>query len=171
MRKKGDQIKLEKAEKIYLLALEKRRYQAYRIDVGELISLLFLFNLLYHCYFQPVKSSLSTWLIVELGLFVFGLPIFLGIFRDVFGRSFGKYIWRLKIVSTEGNKKPTLKQLILRNLLYLPYPDLITVPRDGIRFGDKIAKTKVIFEDADWEDQVPRWIKWIDFNKKVKGHF
>ena len=134
------------SDKIMLLALSKRRFKAYKMDIpsGWFIILILFFG------FTPTIKKYFELIVLVV------IP-FLCIFRDVFGRSFGKYICRLKIVSTEGDEKPTLKQLILRNIIYLPYPDLVTVPRDGIRFGDKIAKTKVVFEDDDWENHKDRW--------------
>ena len=67
-------------------------------------------------------------------------------FRDIRGRSYGKYIYRLIIVSTEGDEKPTIKQLILRNLIQIPFVDSGMIRKYGIKYGDKIAKTKVVEE-------------------------
>ena len=119
----------------------KERYIAYVVDFGILI-IIFIMCVI---FFEPATVVRKYSELV--------IPIvipFLCIFRDVFGRSLGKYICRLKIISTENDEKPTIKQLILRNIIYLPYPDLITTPREGYRYGDKLAKTRVVAEADEY---------------------
>ena len=67
-------------------------------------------------------------------------------FRDIWGRSIGKNAYHLKIISTIGDEKPTRKQLLLRNIIYIPFYDFYMNGKYGVRFGDKIAKTKVVAE-------------------------
>ena len=92
-----------------------------------------------------------TWLIaVALFVILFFFALFSPLLKDVIGRSLGKKIFKLKIISTKGNLKPTIWQLILRNVIFLGLFDLIfilCVWPDGYRVGDKLAKTRVVSEN------------------------
>ena len=155
----------QKEESKMLLALKKRRSRAYLIDFNG----PFMCFLLFAMFYTPGEGSPDyIGLIMHIG--VVAVPVLLCIFRDVFGRSFGKYICRLKIIPLVEYENLTFAQLIFRNIIYFPYPDLITIPREGLRLGDKIAKTKVVFEDENWEEnQEERFSKYIRFAMKTRG--
>lgn len=73
--------------------------------------------------------------------------VFSLILKDIFGNSFGKRLFGLKIVSMIDGQKPTINQLILRNLLVflLPIEAFMVVSKpDHRRIGDFLAKTQVV---------------------------
>jgi uncharacterized RDD family membrane protein YckC len=71
--------------------------------------------------------------------------------RDGFfgGRSLGKKLMGLKVVNTKTGKPCSIKDSILRNItLFIPVVNLIEIvmpfiDAEGLRFGDKLAGTKV----------------------------
>jgi uncharacterized RDD family membrane protein YckC len=85
-------------------------------------------------------------------LFV-GVVLALGyeLLRDGFfgGRSLGKKLMGLKVVNTKTGKPCSIKDSILRNItLFIPVVNLIEIvmpfiDAEGLRFGDKLAGTKV----------------------------
>ena len=68
--------------------------------------------------------------------------------KDISGNSIGKRLLGFAIFSTVTNEKPTIIQLILRNIFFfllIPFEAFIILFRpDQRRLGDLIAKTKVI---------------------------
>lgn len=74
------------------------------------------------------------------------------IFRDGFfgGRSIGKKLMGLKVINTKTNKPCSLKDSFLRNItLVIPILNVIDllvpfIDPEGLRFGDKLAGTKVV---------------------------
>lgn len=81
----------------------------------------------------------------------FGLMLLYWLLRDGMfnGRSLGKKVMGLKVVNTAGNRACSYKDSFLRNItLVIPivgFIDIIIalVDSEGLRMGDKIAKTQV----------------------------
>ena len=59
--------------------------------------------------------------------------------------SFGKRIFKLKIIASKTKEAATLKQRFLRNIpLILNWIEIITFVCSGKRIGDRLAKTDVV---------------------------
>lgn len=72
--------------------------------------------------------------------------------KDIFGKSLGKRILGLKIVSWYGYEQPRLYQLILRNILIFLIPIeaiFVVIRKDHMRIGDHMAETKVISKNEN----------------------
>lgn len=68
------------------------------------------------------------------------------LFKDIFGQSIGKRIFKIKIVTDEG-QKPVIYKLILRNLTTFIWPIellAITISESCTRLSDKILGLKVV---------------------------
>jgi len=77
---------------------------------------------------------------------------FLLITRDISGRSLGKRIFGLKILTFAEHKKPKLYQLVLRNILLLLIPIeiiLVIVEEKHMRLGDYLTGTIVIPKEGE----------------------
>ena len=112
-----------------------------------LIAILSSYIELTKALISPVIAVTSLIVTVLTIVLLFCFPLL----RDIMGRSLGKKLFKLKIISTKGNEKPTIWQLILRNLIFLGVFDLIFILfvwTDGCRIGDKIANTRVV-RDTD----------------------
>jgi uncharacterized RDD family membrane protein YckC len=75
------------------------------------------------------------------------------IVKDLYGNSFGKRVFGLRIVSVIDGQKPKLNQLILRNIFVflVPLEAILVIGRpDQRRIGDFLAKTKVIRKNEYW---------------------
>ncbi len=75
------------------------------------------------------------------------------IVKDLYGNSFGKRVFGLRIVSVIDGQKPKLNQLILRNIFVflIPFEAILVIGRpDQRRIGDFLAKTKVIRKNEYW---------------------
>lgn len=82
----------------------------------------------------------------ELLLILLFFPFVLMLFKDIFGRSLGKVLMKLKIESTEEGKKLSVWKRIFRNVTLLLgiIEAIVAYMNDGIRLGDLIAKTRVV---------------------------
>lgn len=96
-----------------------------------------------------VYYLLSEFFYIDQGIFnTIALPT-LTIFRDISGRSIGKKITRLYVVSSEGNKQVKTRQLILRNITtpIIVFEGIRMILKENpIRWGDLLAKTEVCYK-------------------------
>ena len=92
---------------------------------------------------------LSEFIYIDQGLFnTIALPV-LTIFRDISGRSVGKKLTKLYIVSSEGHKHVKSYQLILRNVtapIVVFEGIAMVLHENSIRWGDLLAKTEVCYK-------------------------
>ena len=74
--------------------------------------------------------------------------IFIIVLKDVVnGRSIGKRIMKLKVISVSGGK-PNIWRLILRNITFIIWPiEAILLLNNRKKIGDRIAKTDVVYAD------------------------
>ena len=130
-----------------------RRGLAFVIDWNLIIILTFALSLLgprfdvNYLLYPSVRMFSSYGLFLAISAFAF-LPLF----RDILlgGRSLGKRIFRLKIVSASGEAKVSTGKMILRNITFYFWPvDLIfSIFSRSESLGDKISKTKVVCATA-----------------------
>lgn len=74
------------------------------------------------------------------------------IFRDVFGRSVGKRIFKLHIVDQKSNSNSSLYQRIIRNIsMIIGFVELpiVLLNKDSRRLGDILAGTSVCCENKN----------------------
>ncbi len=88
-------------------------------------------------------AALSNQIILRL------LLLGLCFFRDaITGRSYGKKVLGIKIVTTDGNK-PTRLQLIKKNLFsFLWFFEGFVLLARGKTIGETISKTKIVLEES-----------------------
>ena len=135
----------------YAKADVRRRFSAAAIDLALVVTSVL---------FYPVTGSLG---------FVAAGAIYLVCRDAVGGRSLGKLICGLMVVSVETGRPATLMDSLRRNLvLLLPGANLvavffeaITIARDvqGQRLGDRLAQTQVI-EGLDAKELARAFIAW-----------
>ena len=96
-----------------------------------------------------VYFILADFIYIDQGIFnTIALPT-LTIFRDISGRSIGKKITKLYVVSSEGNKQVKTRQLILRNITtpIIVFEGIRMILKENhIRWGDLLAKTEVCYK-------------------------
>ena len=118
---------------------KKLRYFSFVIDFLLSMFIIVVVGEIY-CYFAKVAEP-SDDLLLFLFIVIFTL-------KDISGNSIGKRLLGFAIFSTVTNEKPTIIQLILRNIFFfllIPFEAFIILFRpDQRRLGDLIAKTKVI---------------------------
>ena len=73
------------------------------------------------------------------------------LFRDIFGKSLGKFFLGLEIVDEQSGTKATISQRILKNIT-APITVVVEAPivifsKDNRRLGDRLAKTKTQIAD------------------------
>ena len=131
---------LEEAMKLQITDVKIRRFVAFWIDeiiLGTPMVMLFPS--------PPLSESTAFWeTIVRSSVWWFPLLL-----RDMFGRSLGKFIMGLEIINLESGGKPSIKQCFLRNLTFLLsfYEGIVLLfTEDDRRWGDKLAKTRVILK-------------------------
>ena len=124
----------------------QKRIQAYVLDV--LILNIPLFLCLIVMTIDSTFFKKGYYIFIKFFLKYDFLIFFLGtLFKDSFGRSIGKKVFKLKIITSSG-KKPTFLQLILRNVISFVWfvEAFIIFVLKKPRFGDAIAGTIVVSE-------------------------
>ena len=93
--------------------------------------------------YPSIETLFSTGLLLGI-LWV----LFYSLFKDCLfcGRSLGKLICGLRIISSENGKKPSFISLILRNipLAIVQIEAIVVLANKGKRLGDYLAKTQVV---------------------------
>lgn len=108
----------------------------------------------------PVRSPShrGSALVVDLLLSVLTLPLAglgLGYFllRDAMGggQSLGKRLYRLKVVDAESGEPCSLRTSLARNIWllvpFMPMFEVVALSATGLRWGDRMAETRVVFDD------------------------
>ncbi len=94
-----------------------------------------------------LRPSFETLFSLEFFLGLLWAPVYCLLKDCIFkGRSLGKLICGLAIVSSETGERPSVGSLILRNLTYVivQIELIVTLVNKGKRLGDLIAKTEVV---------------------------
>ena len=123
---------------LFRITDKKLRYFSFIIDFLLAMFIIVVVGEIY-CYFAKTAEPSDNLLLV---LFIVIFAI-----KDISGNSIGKRLLGFAVFSTVTNEKPTIIQLILRNMFFfflLPFEAIMILFRpDQRRFGDMIAKTKV----------------------------
>ena len=122
-----------------------RRLVAWVIDWNMIGAAVFFIASLYRAFFLKDDSSQAEILIL---LFVIlSYPVCF-ILRDLLfgGRSLGKRIMKLMILSKQTGEAPQKRQLLLRNIfsLFVIQIDAIIMLATGLSIGDRVAHTIVV---------------------------
>lgn len=85
--------------------------------------------------------------------FMIGIAFILMFFRDVFGKSIGKYLFGLNIVDLRSKNKAKFYQRLLKNIT-VPF-SIIEIPivvfsKKHQRIGDLLAKTEITIDENSY---------------------
>lgn len=94
---------------------------------------------------------------------IIGVGALLLFLRDIFGKSIGKYLLGLNIVSIKDNQKANLSQRLVKNItvplsiIEIPF---VVLSKDNKKIGDMLAKTKIVIDENSYALTI--------FNKFIK---
>ena len=118
-----------------------RRYLAFLFDfLFSMATMVLICDLLFKKLITLENQDLFYWIWA-------GAVYLILATRDMTGRSLGKRIFRLKIVSFNENEEVKLYQLVLRNITLFLLPIeiiMFALGKEHLRLGDYIAGTLVI---------------------------
>ncbi len=142
----------------YSVARLYLRFGAALVDMGVgAVVIMVIYGLYSAASWTPIMQQIRTIIFAPEDLFLHGqLLIFLGIYEFhvtlgelLFGRSLGKFLFSLRVVSEDGGK-PGFVAVIMRNLFRIPEMlfmvllILIFVSVQRQRLGDLLARTVVV---------------------------
>lgn len=118
-----------------------RRYLAFLFDfLFSMATMVLICDLLFKKLITLENQDLFYWIWA-------GAVYLILATRDMTGRSLGKRIFRLKIVSFNENEEVKLYQLVLRNITLFLLPIeiiMFALGKEHLRLGDYMAGTLVI---------------------------
>ena len=94
---------------------------------------------------------------------VIGIAFTLLIFRDIFGKSLGKFLLGMTIVDYKNKNKAKFYQRLLKNItvpLSMVEIPIIIFAKNHKRIGDRLAKTEIVINEDNY------WLKV--FNKVIQ---
>ena len=114
-------------------------------------------NMLKHMLKRYIALAIDEFIIIifdailcaKIGLTAhYAIPIYIFVaqFKDIFGASIGKRIFKYKVVMHGEHTKPSVWRLVLRNLTLLIWPVdvVVSLRKNGRRLGDIWMGTEVV---------------------------
>lgn len=133
---------LDLEKKVDLIAAPTgKRLANYIIDLIVVTLLIFLTGTVFNIEINTAKGEMTD---AGLAIMLFTIPIYYTIMEYSFGKTFGKFFTKTKVISVNGNK-PTLGQCALRSVSrLLPFEQFSGLFFKGIFWHDSIPKTLVV---------------------------
>jgi len=129
-------------EKDYPQSIMGRRIGAFLLD-HFILSFICIIPLVFYLRKNHLENFFSWFFI-----FLFAAMIIYAL-KDIFGRSFGKWVFGLSILNTDDlQNKPKVINRILRNITVYIWPVeaiIMLKSLDGRRLGDKLAHTQIVY--------------------------
>ncbi len=130
----------------------KKRLIAFSIDlliialIGLIISIVISYSL--SNSYTPFNRLLVIYSPTIIFLFLFLHPFYFFFFEYFFESTIGKDLMGLKLIISDNKFKCVLLRNASRFIEFIPLyiPSIISIKKSGVRFGDKISGSRVIFK-------------------------
>ncbi len=138
--------------------LLKERVIAFIIDVVFIILIASMLSIavamsLYQVINKSLNTTIELFIIPINMLFLVFHPVYFMILEGMYSTTYGKKIMHVEL-RTGNNSKIGFKKSLVRNVMRfieaipLYIPSIMAIKNDGLRWGDKLAGTRVVREQA-----------------------